>query len=123
VAFVNSEPALSIFVDGLSEADVSVIALVSEGEFASARKAIPEWSEYPNYEEWRDSREGFQIGLAMAGVEVRMVPVALPMFLEWCRDTKTPASAGALETFAGLSCDLYPKQDTLLPAAIRASAH
>jgi hypothetical protein len=108
-----SEPALNIFVDGLSKADISVIALVAEDEFTSARYVIPEWREYSCYEEWLDSREGFQMGLTMAGVEVRMVPVALSSFLGWCRDTKTQSCAGALETFAGLSCDLRPKQDPL----------
>jgi hypothetical protein len=120
---VNSEPALRIFGDGLSKADISVIALVAEDEFASAQAMIPEWRGYPSYEEWRDSREGYQIGLSMAGVEVRMVPITLATFLAWCRETKTPLSAGALETFAGLSCDLRPKQDHPLGAAIRTIMH
>jgi hypothetical protein len=114
---VNSEPALRIFGDGLSKADISVIALVAEDEFASAQAMIPEWRGYPSYEEWRDSREGYQMGLSMAGVEVRMVPVKLTRFLAWCRDTKTPSTADAMETFAGLSCDLEPKRDPLHTAA------
>ena len=96
---------------------------MAEDEFALARVAIPEWSEYSSYEEWRDSREGFQMGLTMAGVEVRMVPIALSTFLVWCRDTKTQSSAAALETFAGQAFDLRPKQDPPRRMAIYATRH
>ncbi len=120
---MKSEPPLSIFVDGLSNADISVIALVAEDEFTLARAAIPEWREYSCYEEWLESREGFQMGLTMAGVEVRMVPVVLSTFLGWCRETKTQSSAGALETFARLSCDLRPKQDPPRRMTIYATRH
>jgi hypothetical protein len=120
---VISEPALNIFFDGSSQADISVIALVAEEEFALAREAIPEWTDYASYEEWLDSREGFQMGLTMAGVEVKMVPVMLSAFLVWCRYTQTHSSAVALETFAGLSCNLKPKQFPLGRIASYALRH
>jgi hypothetical protein len=107
---MSSEPALNIFIDGQSMVDISVIALVVEDEFELAQAVISEWSEYSTFEEWRASREGYQMGLAMAGVEVRMIPIALTAFLTWCRNSKTLSSACALETFAARSCDLWPKQ-------------
>jgi hypothetical protein len=118
-----SESPIGIFVDALSKADISVIALVAEDEFALARVTIPEWSEFSSYEEWLDSREGFQMGLTMAGVDVRMVPIVLSAFLVWCRHTQTQSSAGALETFAGLSCNLTPKQGPAPRMAIYATRH
>jgi hypothetical protein len=120
---MNNEPALRTFGDGLSKGDIFVIALVAEDEFASAREAICEWRIYSTYEDWLDSRRGYQMGLAFAGVEVRMVPIALSPFLAWCRDSQTPSSADALETFAGLTCALSPKPDRPLAVAIRAIAH
>jgi hypothetical protein len=115
---MNSEPAPRIFLGGLPQGDTSVIALIAEDEFASAQQAIPEWRIYATYEEWLDSREGYQMGLTFAGVDVRMTPIALGEFLMWCRDTKTTSSARALETFAGLGCDLSPKHSDSHPVAI-----
>jgi hypothetical protein len=105
VGGLNNENALSIFVDNLSKM-VAVIPLISADQFDWAQTVIPEWKEYSGYEDWRETCEGFQIGLAMAGVDVKMIPISLGSFLSWCRDTKTPPSERVLETFAARSYDL-----------------
>src|SRR5579863_4935723 len=93
----DGEAAPRIFVDRHSKTAVAVIGLVAEDEFLRARSVIPEWSDYSGYEEWRESREGFQMALAMAGVDVKMATVGLAQFLDWCRDSRTPPGAQALE--------------------------
>jgi hypothetical protein len=113
----SNEPVVSVFFDGQSKTDVAVIALVSEDEFTWAQIVIPEWHDYSGYQEWRESREGLETGLTMAGVNVKVVPVVLTSFLGWCRDTKTSPSARALETFAGRSYDLRQGRDGSLGAA------
>jgi hypothetical protein len=112
----SNEPAVRIFFDGRSRTEVAVIALVSEAEFTWAQIVISEWNDYSSYQEWRESREGFEIGLILAGVDVKMAPVVLTSFLGWCRDTNTSPGARALETFAGRSYDLRPSRDGSLGA-------
>ena len=104
----DGEAAPRIFVDRHSKTTVAVIGLVAEDDFVRARSVIPEWREYSGYEEWRESREGFQIGLVMAGVEVKTPTVVFTQFLDWCRDTRTLPGAQALEAFAARSYDLWP---------------
>jgi|SRR5579872_7480458 hypothetical protein len=101
----NDEAAVSVFLDSSSKT-VAVIPLISADEFDRAKTAIPEWKDYSGYEDWRETCEGFQIGLAMAGLDVKMIPVTLASFLSWCRDTKTLPGARALESFACRSYDL-----------------
>jgi hypothetical protein len=74
-------PGSLVFVDHRSKAETAIIALVAEGEFAWARIVIPNLHAYFDYGDWRDSREGCQIGLAMAGVDVKMGATALAPFL------------------------------------------
>jgi hypothetical protein len=95
-----TEPEIAVFRDRQSNAETAIVALMSEGEFARARTIVGGLNAYFDYEDWRESREGFQMGLAMAGVDVKMVTVGLTPFLAWCRLTKTPASEHALEAFA-----------------------
>jgi hypothetical protein len=89
-----------VFVDRQSKAETAVIALITEDEFARAQTIMPDLNLYSGYEEWCECREGFQMGLAMAGVDVKMVNVALTPFLAWCRLTGTPPDERALEAFA-----------------------
>jgi hypothetical protein len=119
---MNGDRAPRIFVSSLSKGDTSVIALVAEEEFALAQEAIPEWRFYSSYEDWLDSREGYQMGLTFAGVNVRMAPIALSAFLLWCRERETPSSAAALQLFAELSCNHFLQRERSLPAAIGAVA-
>jgi hypothetical protein len=96
----DAEAGIRIFVDRQTKAETAVIALIAEAEFARAQIAAPDLAIYSDYADWRESREGFQIGLAMAGVEVKMVPVALKPFLAWCRLTGIAPDARALDAFA-----------------------
>jgi hypothetical protein len=98
----HTDRRISTFFDDESETETAVIALLAEDEYARAETVISGLCEYSGYEEWRESREGFQMGLAMAGVEVKMVPVAVTPFLAWCRLAKTPSSEGALDAFAAM---------------------
>jgi hypothetical protein len=95
-----TEPEIAVFLDRRSKAETAIIALVAEAEFAQAQTLIPGLDAYFDHEDWRDSRDGFQMGLAMAGVDVKMVAVRLTPFLAWCRLTRTPPSEQALEAFA-----------------------
>jgi hypothetical protein len=94
------DPGILIFVDRQSKAETAVIALVAKDEFAWGQIVVPDLNAYSDYGEWRESREGFQMGLAMAGVDVRMVPIALTPFLAWCRLTGTAPDERALDAFA-----------------------
>jgi hypothetical protein len=95
-----TEPEIVVFLDRRSKTETAIIALVAEEEFARAQTLVSGLDAYSDYEDWRDAREGFQIGLAMAGVDVKMVTVRLTPFLAWCRLNKTLASEQALEAFA-----------------------
>ena len=72
-----TEPEIAVFRDRQTNAETAIIALVSEQEFARARTIVPGLNAYFDYEDWRESRDGFQMGLAMAGVDVKMVTVRL----------------------------------------------
>ena len=83
-----------------SNAQTAVMAALSEHEFGWAQLAIQDISALYDYADWLDYREGFQIGLAMAGVQVEIIPVALTPFLAWCRLTQTEPSERSLDAFA-----------------------
>jgi len=71
------DPGILVFVDRQTKAETAVIAILAEDEFKRAQTIFPELSAYRGFEEWRESREGLQMGLAMAGVAAKMVPVFL----------------------------------------------
>lgn len=76
------------------------MADISEQEFAWAQIVVPDLIHYPDYQDWLDHREGYQIGLSMAGLEVNTVAFALVPFLIWCRLFQTRPSQPALDAFA-----------------------
>jgi hypothetical protein len=76
------------------------MAVISEEEFAWAQVVVPDLAYHLGYQDWLDCREGFQIGLAMAGVEVKTIEVVLSPFLAWCRLTDSAPSERALDLFA-----------------------
>ncbi len=88
-----------------SEARVrnAAIGILSDREFQAARAAMPDLAGCLDYDEWLDSREGLQIGLAMAGVDASIVPVGLTSFLEWGRLTGARLDERALDAFAALA--------------------
>ena len=95
-----TEPEIAVFLDRQSKRETAIIALVAEGEFARAQTLVSGLDAYFDYDDWRDAREGFQMGLAMAGVAAELVTVGLAPLLAWCRLTRTEASEQALEDFA-----------------------
>jgi hypothetical protein len=94
------DPGILTFVDRRSKAETAVVALIAKDEFARAQIVIPHLKDYSDFGEWRESREGFQMGLAMAGVDVKMVPVLFAPFLAWCRLTETRPDERSLDAFA-----------------------
>jgi hypothetical protein len=113
------DPGILTFVDRQSKAETAVIALVAKDEFAWAQIVVPDLNAYSDFGEWRESREGFQMGLAMAGVDVKMVPVALTPFLAWCRLTGTPPSERALEAFASTILRFRTPPEPIVLAVVR----
>ncbi len=81
----------------------TAVAIVAADEFAHAQAAIAELADYGDYEDWLDARWGLQIGLAMAGVDAKMVVVDLSSFLGWRDRTGKPADERALDAFASLA--------------------
>jgi hypothetical protein len=90
-------------VDCKPQIETVIIGLVTEKEFQRAQSAIPDLARCCDYDDWLDAREGLQIGLAMAGVDARIVPVNLSSFLEWSRLSGMSADERALDAFALLA--------------------
>jgi hypothetical protein len=106
----DPDPGIRVFANGESRLETAVIALIAMGEFAWAQTNVSDLRAYSDYEEWRESREGFEAGLSMAGVDVKMVPVAVAPFLAWCRMTGNTPGERTLDAFASttLSCCVSP---------------
>jgi len=107
------------FVDSLSKKETAVIGLFSDEEFSWAQVVVPDLVGYFSYGDWLDSREGFQIGLAIAGVDVTIVSVALAPFLAWCRLTGAPPSERALDAFASMILVLKNPPEPRVLAVVR----
>lgn len=61
----------------------SAIGVVAERDFERARELLPSLSEYSDYWDWRDEREGLWMGLALAGSPVQMVLISLASLAAW----------------------------------------
>jgi hypothetical protein len=94
------DPGIPIFADLKSRAATAVVALIDKDEFTWAQIVVSGLNGYHDYEAWRDTREGFQMGLAMAGVAANLLPIALTPFLAWCRITGAAPTERALDDFA-----------------------
>jgi hypothetical protein len=112
-------PGIAIFVDSRSKKETAVIAMIHEREFSWAQVAVPDLAGYLAYDDWLDNREGFQFGLAIAGVEARMVSIALQPFLAWCRLTRTLPSEGSLDSFASMVSLLRTPPEAAVMAVVR----
>ena len=108
---------IPLFFDQRLHAQVAVMAEISEEEFAWAQIVVPDLIRYPDYQDWLDHREGFLIGLSMAGVEVNAVPVALVPFLFWCRLAQAKPSQRTLDDFALM---VFRLRKPPVPAALAA---
>ena len=113
-----AEPEIAVFLDPRSQKETAIIALLAEEEFARAQTIVEGLDLYFDYDDWCDSREGFQMGLAMAGVDVKMVTVGLAPFLAWRRLTGTPASEQALDAFASTITLLEAPSEQLVLASV-----
>jgi hypothetical protein len=91
-----------LFVEIRSDRQVVVMAELDDREFARAQVIVPDLNAYRDHDDWLDYREGLQIGQAMAGIDVRMTPIALSPFLVWCRLTQRKPSERALDAFAAI---------------------
>ena len=86
----------------LNEPTVTV-GMLSPEAFALAAITIPALSGYSDYEDWRDAREGLQMGLAFAGVDAELTPVSLTALLAWSRLAKIEPDETALDRLAALA--------------------
>lgn len=90
-------------IDNKPRVERSAIGLLIERDFEGARATIDDISSCRTYSDWLDLREGLQIGLSMAGVDVPMVRVALSSFLQWRDLTGSSSGERALDAFAALA--------------------
>ncbi|MDR3423248.1 MAG: hypothetical protein P4L80_18760 [Xanthobacteraceae bacterium] len=86
----------------------AAIGIVARDEFADAQATIGELMGYCDHEDWLRARWGLCIGLAMAGIDARMVVVDLVSFLGWRDRTGKPADERALDAFASLAVRANP---------------
>jgi hypothetical protein len=108
-----------VVIDRKSQVPTVVIGIVAEKEFHGARSAISDLARCCDYDDWLDAREGLQIGLGMAGVEARIVPVGLSSFLEWSRLSGTSPDEPALDAFASLASAVRNSPDLRVFAVVR----
>ena len=78
----------------------AIIGILDTFGFEAARSLIPELQSYADYCDWLDVREGAQIGLAMTGVDARIMPVVFQLFLSWCEAACLRPSEAALDAYA-----------------------
>ena len=64
--------------------------LLDPAEFAGARGALAAFDRFDSYDDFLDEIEGFQIGLAAAGVLAELVPVSIDGFLSWADNFAAP---------------------------------
>ena len=76
------------------------VGIVDAAGFNAARSLMPELQQYADYSDWLDVREGIQVGLAMAGVFVRIVRIDLDCFVLWCEAAGLRPSELALDAYA-----------------------
>lgn len=88
----------------------TAIGLFDAADFDHAQSQIPDLAAYSDYEDWRDAREGLQMGLAMAGVEAALVPVRLESFLKWTALAGRTSDEAALDAFARLALAITSQQ-------------
>jgi hypothetical protein len=108
MSVIDFAPRIDILVDFRTHVETAVIGLFAEDEFGRAQIAIPDLRAHAEYEDWLDCREGFQMGLAMAGVDAKLVCVPLAQFLAWRRRAAAPLGERSLDAFAAM---LWRQQD------------
>jgi hypothetical protein len=99
---IDFAPRIDILLDVRTHVETAVIGLLAEDEFGRAQIAIPDLRAHAEYEDWLNCREGFQMGLVMAGVDAKLVCVPLAQFLAWCRRTGAASGERSLDAFAAM---------------------
>jgi hypothetical protein len=94
------EAALAREVAAPQESAATFVGILDAAGFNAARSLMPELDGYADYWDWLDVREGAQIGLAMAGVLVRIVPIDLNRFVSWCEAVGLRPSESTLDAYA-----------------------
>lgn len=100
------EHGIGTFVDRRTGVETAVVGVLSAQEFAWAQTVLPDLNNYADYQDWLNSREDLQMGLAMAGVDTKIATVALSTFLTWCRSSCVLPSERSLDAFAAVSANL-----------------
>ena len=76
------------------------VGILDAAGFDAARSLMPELQRYADYSDWLDVREGVQVGLAMAGVLVRIVRIDLDRFVSWCEAAGLSPTESTLDDYA-----------------------
>ena len=76
------------------------MALISADEFEIARRFIPEFSSYQDYDDWLDYQYGRFMGWSLGGLDTELISIALEDFLNWCRSNQFSPSEQALDDFS-----------------------
>jgi hypothetical protein len=116
---VHLDPVIPTFIDAQSKKHTAVLAAVSEEQFDWAQVVVPDLAGYLGYQDWLDCRQGFQMGLAMAGVDVKTVNIVLSPFLVWCGLVEIPPSERALDAFASVVLFLQSPPTSAALAVVR----
>ena len=83
-----------------------VVGILDATDFEFARPLMPELQTYVDYSDWLDVRQGAQMGLAMAGVDARVVTVDFQRFISWCENCRVAPSESALDAYARMVAEL-----------------
>lgn len=66
------------------EGTVFYVATLSRVQFEIARRHIRAFADFENFNDWENSRQWWQFGLSLAGVEALVVNVDIPLFAREC---------------------------------------
>ena len=77
-----------------------IVGILDATDFEVARPLMPELQTYADYSDWLDLRQGAQIGLAMAGIDARVVTVDFQRFVSWCESCRVDPTELALDVYA-----------------------
>ena len=77
-----------------------LVGVVSAADFERARDYISELSDFRDYEDWLDSRDGRFMSLSLGGAEASLETVVLDDFLNWCGARRLCPSETALDAYA-----------------------
>lgn len=83
----------------------SVMAVVSELEFATHSRRVAAFTDYGDCRQWLRHRKALQWKREANGGRVELLPICLDAFLDWCACLRQDASEAALDRYALLSLE------------------